>query len=434
MKRIFIAAIAAVTALLAVSCGDNDRSHILKIYNWGDYIDESLIPEFEQWYEEQTGEPVKIVYQTFDINETMLSKIEKGHEDYDLACPSDYIIERMLMNDLILPIDKDFGETPNYLDNVAPFIKESFKKIDGKGKDANDYSVGFMWGTTGILYNAKYVNDDEAKTWDIIRNPKFDGKIFIKDAPRDVYGPVLIYLNRDKIAAGEKTLDELMYDSSDESIAAVEAYMKQAKELVAGWEADFGKEQMTQEKGYVNFTWSGDAVWAIREAEDVGVELRYQIPEEGSNIWFDGWVIPKYAQNVKAARYFINYMCKPENAIRNMDVIGYVSCVGGDTVLEAIQDDKYEPVNLSYFFGPEADSVCTDAVQYPDLASIGQCTMLHDWADETPKLIEMWSRIKGDSASSFTYILIAVVLVAALVLGISRKMKQSRRHKKSSNR
>ena len=431
MKRIFIAAIAAVTALFAVSCGDNDRSHILKIYNWGDYIDESLIPEFEQWYEEQTGEPVKIVYQTFDINETMLSKIEKGHEDYDLTCPSDYIIERMLMNDLILPIDKDFGETPNYLDNVAPFIKESFKKIDGKGKDANDYSVGFMWGTTGILYNAKYVPDEDAKTWDIIRNPKYSGKLFIKDAPRDVYGPVLIYLNKDKIASGEKTLDELMYDSSDESIAAVEAYMKQVKELVAGWEADFGKEQMTQEKGYVNFTWSGDAVWAIREAEDVGVELRYQIPEEGSNIWFDGWVIPKYAQNVKAARYFINYMCKPENAIRNMDVIGYVSCVGGDTVLEAIQDDKYEPVNLSYFFGPEADSVCTDAVQYPDLASIEQCTMMHDWGDETPKLIEMWSRIKGDSASSFTYILIAVVLVAALVLGISRKAKKSHKHKPS---
>ena len=122
MKRLFIILAAAVMLL---SCSE-DRNHILKVYNWADYIDEDLLDEFEDWYLEQTGEKVEIIYQTFDINETMLSKIELGHEDYDVVCPSDYIIERMLRSDLLLPINKNFGETPNYLENIAPYIVEQF--------------------------------------------------------------------------------------------------------------------------------------------------------------------------------------------------------------------------------------------------------------------------------------------------------------------
>ena len=142
MKKILY--IAAAVLMLA-GCSE-DREHILKVYNWADYIDEELLDEFEVWYEEQTGEPVEIIYQTFDINETMLSKIELGHEDYDVVCPSDYIIERMLMNDLLLPLDRDFGDTPDYIGNVAPYITEKFNQIEGHGKNANDYSVGYIQG------------------------------------------------------------------------------------------------------------------------------------------------------------------------------------------------------------------------------------------------------------------------------------------------
>ena len=141
-------------ALLIAGCSE-DRDHILKVYNWGDYIDEELIDEFEVWYEEQTGEPVEIIYQTFDINETMLSKIELGHEDYDVVCPSDYIIERMLANDLLLPLERDFGETPDYTGNMAPFIYDKLAEVQGNGKNANAYCVGYMWGTVGLIYNPK---------------------------------------------------------------------------------------------------------------------------------------------------------------------------------------------------------------------------------------------------------------------------------------
>ncbi len=403
-----------LTAAVALLCAcTTDRESILKVYNWSDYIDESVIPEFEQWYEEQTGESVKVIYQTFDINETMLSKIEKGHEDYDVVCPSDYIIERMLRSDLLLPLDRDFGSTPNYIDdNLSPYIRECFDKMACGGKNANDYSVGYMWGTTGILYNAKYVTDEEASTWDILRNPKFADKIFIKDSARDVFSQIIIYLHRDDLAAGKVTLDELMNDSSDEAIAEVEAYMKQVKPLVAGWEADFGKDQMTQERGYLSLNWSGDGVWAIEEAAEIGVDLRYSLPKEGFTVWFDGWVIPKFAKNVKAAKYWINFMSRPDIVIRNVDVTGYVSVSGAPEVLEAFTDEEYDPIDLSYFFGPQADSVCANPVLYPDRADIERSTQEHDWGDRTPQLVEMWSRVKGDSASSMTIIVIGVFLAA----------------------
>lgn len=420
--------------LLSLTACKTDRTKVLKVYNWSNYIDETVLPEFEQWYAEKTGEEIKVIYQTFDINETMLAKIEKGHEDYDVVCPSDYIIERMLNSGLLLPLDFDsLPDSLNYIkNNRSPYITEVFKKINPE-IDANDYSVAFMWGTTGILYNAAYVTDEEASSWDILVNPKFAGKLFMKDAPRDVYGPVLIHLNKDRIAAGEVTVDELMLDSSDESVAAVEAYMNRVSELVAGWEADFGKEQMTQEKGYVSLNWSGDAVWAMEEAEEVGVDLRYSVPEEGSNIWFDGWVIPKYASNVKAATYFIDFMCRPDIAIRNMDVTGYVSANGDISVLESQIDESLEPIDVSYFF-EGADSVRVDPALYPDIHTIEFCGMMHDWGDETGKLISMWSRVKGDNANAMTIVVICVLVVAVLVFALRKKLSGKKSHRKKTVR
>ena len=428
MKKFLI--LAALSAVL-LSCGGN-REQILKVYNWSDYIDESVLPEFEAWYKAQTGEDIKVVYQTFDVNETMLSKIEKGHEDYDVVCPSDYIIERMLNEGLLLPLD--FASIPdeiNYIDaNTAPYIRQVFREIN-PNIDANLYSVAYMWGTSGIIYNTEKVTPEEAGTWDIIRNPKFAGQILIKDAPRDVYGPVLIYLKQEELKDGKVTLQELMNDSSDASLAAVEAYLKQVKDGVLGWEADFGKDQMTKGRGVVSLNWSGDAVWAIEEAAEVGVSLDYIVPEEGSNVWFDGWVIPKYAKNIKAATYFIDYMCRPDIAIRNMDGTGYVSANGAIEVLESQIDDQYDPIDLSYFFGPEASAVRVNPVLYPDKSVIDRCAMEHDWGKDTDKLLAMWSRVKGDNASGMTYVIIGLAVLAIIAAIIFGSKNKKRRRKKS---
>ena len=430
MKKLILTALAAI---LLTGCAD-ERDNILKVYNWADYIDEELLGEFEQWYEEQTGEKVQIIYQTFDINETMLSKIELGHEDYDVVCPSDYIIERMLKNDLLLPIERDFGETPNYIDNVAPYIIDKFSQIEGSGKDANDYSVGYMWGTVGLIYNPKYIAEEEASSWNVLRNPAYKGKVLMKDAFRDVYTALLVALNKDDIDSGKADLVSLPFDTSEKSISLVENYLNSFKESIAGWEADFGKEQMTKELAWINLSWSGDAQWAIDEAAEIGMDLRYSIPDEGSVVWFDGWVIPKYAKNTKAARYFINYMCMPENAVRNMDMTGYVSVIGGDEVLEAMSDEEeYDALDASYFFGEEADSVFVNPTMYPDNSTIMRCGMMHD--SDTEALLKMWSRVKGDNASAWTYILICLVfagLIAAVIIKYTRKryrIKVSRKHK-----
>lgn len=428
MKRI---ASLIIAALMLIACSEN-RSSILKVYNWADYIDEELLGEFEQWYFEETGEQVEIIYQTFDINETMLSKIELGHEDYDVVCPSDYIIERMLKNDLLLPIQTDFGDTPNYLDNVSPYISEKFGEIEGSGKDARDYSVGYMWGTVGLIYNPKYVSDEQASSWNVLKNPDFKGKILMKDAFRDVYTTLLIALNKDAIDSGEKDLRSLAFDTSDESIALVENYLNSFKESICGWEADFGKEQMTKELAWMNLSWSGDAQWAIDEAAEMGMDLRYTIPSEGSSVWFDGWVIPKYAGNPKAASYFINFMCKPENAVRNMDMTGYVSAIGGQVVLEAMTDSsEYEALDASYFFGEDADSAFVNPIMYPDKATVARCGMMHD--TDTDALLRMWSRIKGANASAFTYIIIFLVLgglLLAVFLKYYRKWNRSSKRRK----
>ena len=430
MKKLILTALAAI---LLTGCAD-ERDNILKVYNWADYIDEELLGEFEQWYEEQTGEKVQIIYQTFDINETMLSKIELGHEDYDVVCPSDYIIERMLKNDLLLPIERDFGETPNYIDNVAPYIIDKFSQIEGSGKDANDYSVGYMWGTVGLIYNPKYIPDEEAASWNVLRNPAYKGKVLMKDAFRDVYTALLVALNKDEIDSGKADLVSLPFDTSEKSISLVENYLNSFKESIAGWEADFGKEQMTKELAWINLSWSGDAQWAIDEAAEIGMDLRYSIPDEGSVVWFDGWVIPKYAKNIKAARYFINYMCMPENAVRNMDMTGYVSVIGGNEVLEAMSDEEeYDALDASYFFGEDADSVSVNPTMYPDNSTIMRCGMMHD--SDTEALLKMWSRVKGDNASAWTYILICLVfagLIAAVIIKYTRKryrIKVSRKHK-----
>ena len=424
-----------LTALLFLFACSEDREQVLKVYSWADYIDEDLLGEFETWYEEQTGETVKVLYQTFDINETMLSKIELGHEDYDLVCPSDYIIERMLQKDLLLPIDRDFGDTPNYIDSIAPFIVNFFDQIQGYGKNANDYSVGYMWGTVGMIYNTKYVDESEVQSWNILTDPKYSGQILMKDAFRDIYTALLVYLNKDAIASGEKTLEELTLDASDESIALVENYINSFRNSIAGWEADFGKEQMTQERAWLNVSWSGDAQWAINQTEGTDVNLKYSIPKDGSIIWFDGWVIPKYARNVKAARYFINYMCRPDNAVRNMDVIGYVSAVGGTGVLEAMKDEKFPAIDATYFFGPQADSVCLNPVMYPDRSIIEACGMMHDTGDRTEALLKMWSRLKGDNASYWTYILIAAVLVGLGVVLFTRfNRKKGHRRRPAAKR
>nr|WP_129734281.1 ABC transporter substrate-binding protein [Parabacteroides goldsteinii] len=441
MKRL-IKIVCVLVAFLGVlsSCArtDKERSKILKIYNWADYIDEEVLVEFPEWYKEQTGEDIRIIYQVFDINEIMLTKIERGHEDFDLICPSEYIIERMLKKKLLLPIDRNFGKTPDYLDNISPYIQEQLNKLSQPGMETTDYVVPYMWGTAGLLYNKKFVTQDEVMTWDCLWNPKYKNKILMKDSYRDAYGTAIIYAHAKELADGTITVEQLMNDNSPEAIAIAEEWLKRMKPNIAGWEADFGKEMMTKNKAWLNLTWSGDAVWAMEEAEAVGVELDYEVPLEGSNIWYDGWAIPKYARNVKAASYFLDFLCRPDIALRNMDANGYVSAVATPEILEAKIDTTIEEFSdLSYFFGPGNDSIQINQVQYPDRKVVERCAMIRDFGDETELVLEMWSRVKGDNLNTGIVLLIFAVFGLLFVWVVYRRIrdyKQKQRYRRRRRR
>ena len=428
-----------ILALLTLgSCvrSQEERNQILKVYNWADYIDEDVLAEFPEWYKEQTGEDIKVIYQVFDINEVMLTKIERGHEDFDVVCPSEYIIERMMKKEMLLPINRDFGETPDYIHNLAPYIQDELNKMITDGRRVTDYAVPYMWGTAGTLYNTSLVTEEEAMTWKSLWEPKFQNKILMKDSYRDCYGTAIIYANTERLEKGEVTVEQLMNDNSAEAIATAEEYLKLMKPNIAGWEADFGKEMMTKGKAWINFTWSGDAVWAIEEADAVGVELDYVVPQEGSNVWFDGWVIPKYSRNVKAASYFINYMCRSDIALRNMDAIGYVSAVATNEILEEKIDSTLETVSdLSYFFGPHADSVQVDPIQYPSREVIERCAVIRDFSnkEDLEKVLEMWSRVKGDNLNAglvlFIFAVIGVLFISLLANKIKKYRRQQQRNR-----
>ena len=432
MKKVFIALVAALMTLNVFAA---DRAHTLKVYNWADYIDDDVLKGFPEWYKQMTGEEVQVIYQTFDKNESMLTQIEVGKEDYDVICPSEYIIERMLKSHLLKKIDKNIvPENERNFDNVAPFAVEKFQQMS-ETENASDYTVGYMWGTTGFIYNPEYVSREELSSWGALLNPRFKNQIYMKDAFRDVYSVVVLYAYKDEIERGEVTRDELVRDITKERIERVEKILMDAKDNVAGWEVDFGKEEMTKGKAWMNLSWSGDATWAIEEAAENGVTLEYIVPEEGSNVWFDGWCIPAYAVNTKAATWWINYMCRPEIAIKNMEYIGYVSVIGTDEVLEWANDpeENEEPLDLSYFFGPEATEVYANPVLYADKSIIEKCALMHDAGDMNEELVKMWNRVKGDNLSLTMIIIIAVaaaIIVGIIIYTIIARRRQKKMHQK----
>lgn len=408
-KTLFLSVLLAAVVLGFSSCSSSDkRATQLKVLNWADYINEDVKANFEEWYFQQTGEKVEIVYETFDINETALTKIEMGKEDYDVFCPSEYIIERMLKKNLCLKIDKSIiPDSIYYFDNVAPFVVDKFQQMAPSGDiTVSDYAAGYMWGTTGFIFNPQYVSAENLQSWAAILDPKFEGKILMKDAFRDVYSVLVLYAFADSIEAGVVTRDELVRDITPERVAAVKNVLLAAKNQISGWEVDFGKEEMTKGKAWLNLSWSGDAQFAIEEASEMGVLLDYIVPSEGSNVWFDGWVIPAYAKNVKAATYFIDYMCRPDNALANMDEIGYVSVIGTPEIVAEMNDEEEweETVDASYFFGEEPLVIDGDTLDphalhlnpvfYADKSIIDRCALMHDAGDSQQILLDMWNEVK----------------------------------------
>lgn len=486
-KRISAAAMAAVMGASVVSAipvqatgGQTENDTIvLRVCNWEEYIDEggweddevidldsgdifgenSMIQDFEQWYQDTYGKKVRVEYSTFGTNEELYSQLNLGNV-YDLVCPSDYMIMKLLKEDKLEPLSKEFFDAENennyYVKGVSPYINGVFEENQIDGKPWVDYAAGYMWGITGMVYNPKEVTEEEASTWMILENPKFYRQVTIKDNVRDAYFPTLAILNRDQLldpsfrnsANYEAQLSAIMNDTRKETIDEAEEKLKEIRANVYSFETDSGKADMVSGKVVANLQWSGDGVYALDQAEEDDFYLNWAVPEECTNLWFDGWVMLKSgigqdAAKKQAAEAFINFLSRPDNAVRNMYYIGYTSAIAGgdsDVIFDYLdwtygaEEDEEDTIEypVGYFFSgdnSDEDYVITApaeqahrqlSAQYPSEEEISRSAVMMYFDDEGNKNInQMWINVRCFNLSMLStaqWITIAVIVLAAVLL------------------
>lgn len=342
---LILAAVLVCLPLLAAGCGPKET--VLNVYNWGEYIDLSVLDQFT----EETG--IKVKYSTFTSNEEMYAKVKAGGGNYDIIVPSDYMIERMIKNDLLAELNYD--NIPNAGKIMSKFKGMAFDPTDG-------YSVPYMWGTVGILYNKSLLPEGTVvDSWDVLWNPAYKNQILMYDSSRD---SIMCSLSR------------LGYDintrNAEEVEAATQALIEQ-KPLVLAYALDDVQDKMIAGEAALALVYSGYVINAMAENED----LAYCIPKEGSNIWLDSLVIPKSSKNKDAAEKFIDFMCRTDIAAKNVEYIGY-STPQQETYDQMTEEERSNPV------------------AYPDDESLARCKVFNDLGDFNEVYDDAWIRIKAD--------------------------------------
>lgn len=290
----------------------------LTVYNWGDYIDMDLVKKFEK----ETG--IKVIYETFDSNEAMFTKIQQGGTSYDLAVPSEYMIEKMKEEDLLIPLDHE--KIPN-IKHIDP------RFLDLPFDPGNQYSVPYFWGTVGIVFNPEMLGDIEISSWNDLWNPDLKNQIIMVDGAREVMG------------IGLNSLYYSLNDTDEEHLQEAKEKLDQLTPNIKAIVGDEIKMLMVNEEAAIGVVWSGDAADMMWENE----KLDYVVPKEGSNLWFDNMVIPKTAKNVEGAHQFINFILDPKNAAQNTEYVSYAT-----PNKSALQYLPEEMVNDERFYPDEA--------------------------------------------------------------------------------
>ncbi len=285
-----MAAAACLTGCGKSSAGENGE---VVVYNWGEYIDPDTLDQFE----EETG--IHVVYDEFETNEIMYPKVESGTSNYDVVCPSDYMIQKMIENDLLAEID--FDNIPN-VKNIGEQYFEQSKGFDPENK----YSIPYCFGTVGILYNKTMV-DEPIDSWDVLWDEKYADNILMQDSVRDAF---MVALKR--LGYSMNTTDEAQVKEAAQSLI-------DQKPLVQAYVIDQVRDKMIGNEAAIGVIYSGEAIYTQRENPD----LEYVIPKEGTNVWIDSWVIPKNAKNKENAEKFIDFMCREDIALKNFEYITY---------------------------------------------------------------------------------------------------------------
>ena len=330
----------------ASSGGENGEVYV---YNWGEYIDPDTITMFE----EETG--IKVVYDEFETNETMYPKVESGSSAYDVICPSDYMIKKMIDNDLLQELD--FDKMPNAKANIGAQYYEQSEAFD----PGNRYAVPYCWGTVGILYNKTMV-DEPVTSWSILWDEKYADSILMQDSVRDLF------------MVGLKSLGYSMNSTDEKELNEAKDLLIQQKPLVQAYVIDQVRDKMIGNEAALGVIYSGEAIFTQRENPD----LEYVIPKEGTNVWIDGWVIPKNAANVENAEKFIDFMCRGDIALLNFDYITYST---PNTAAQALIED---------------DDIRNSKIAFPDLSQYDGLETFSYLGDDADALYnDLWKEIKS---------------------------------------
>ena len=519
MKKMKIAAVAAacmfcVPVIAAAGCTSEDETVVLRVSNWEEYIDlgdwgedeaidianpytgedyimgvNSVVDDFTQWFNSQDyGFKVRVEYSTFGTNEDLYNQLNLG-DVYDLVCPSDYMIMKLLAQDAIQPFSDEFMDRSNpenyYINGVSEYIDGTEDSIFGQ-YGWSGIAACYMWGTTGLVYNPEKIDEDgkDVQSWDMLVNPDYYKSVTIKDNVRDAYFAALSILREDQLnainadenmsaAEKSKARSDLLNSTTPETIAEAEDLLKEIKQNVYSFETDSGKADMVTGKVIGNLQWSGDAVYIMDQADEEDTELWYSVPDSNTNLWFDGWVMLKDGiagnkQRQTAAEAFVNFLSRPDIAVRNMYYIGYTSSSASEQVFEYFDwcygvvtdpesEDYYEFDNVyvydvSYFFGEDSyiyldmdllnveGAIQTNKYaddeyvagypvfeggtvnkgrqafgQYPTSDVINRSVVMLDFGDDLAAINQMWINVRCLDVMDIpvsTVVIVAVIIVA----------------------
>ncbi len=466
------------SAALFTGCSENGNEVVLRVCNWEEYIDlggwdedeilefenetvfgkNSIIDDFTEWFNSTHDYKVKVEYSTFGTNEDLYNRLSLG-DVYDLACPSDYMLMKLIAEDNYVEFTENFwydDEQNYYANNVSRYIDGA----NGEGIfNKPEYSwhkkaACYMWGTLGLVYNPeKLHNIKDVSSWKMLLNKDYARQVTVKDNVRDAYFATLGILNSEKLSSEKlntELLSGIMNATDDITVENAENILKQIKNNVYSFETDSGKADMVTGKVVCNEQWSGDAVYIMDEAEsdeNNPTELWYSVPDECTNIWFDGWLKLKNgvdwtAERHEAAEAFVNYLSRPQSAIRNMYYIGYTSAIAGELVFEYMnnnygaeegtdEQDIYE-YDLSYFFGDghkiDADISVFDFdnglinrgrqlfAQYPSQNVIDRSVVMLDFGDRLADINRMWTNVRCPDIKDFSPVTVSLTAAAIAVM------------------
>lgn len=303
MKKVICILLSAMLCFTFFGCGDGEgeEKQVLRVYNCGEYIDEDLIGEFEELY------GIEVVYDTFSTLEEMYPKIEADPASYDVVCPSEYMVKKMISKGLLQKVDKEkLPNLPNITPQISEILDDYFESGNGKG---NEYMVPYCWGTVGILYNTTLV-DEEPTSWDVLWDEKYKGQILMQDSVRDAF------------MVAQKKLGYSLNSKDEKEIAACSQLLHEQYPLVKAYVIDEVRDKMIAGYTAMGVIYSGEYLYCTDE-EEGNTDLAFVIPEEGTNVWYDGWVITAGCKNVDAAHLWMNYLLDAEVAARNFDYITY---------------------------------------------------------------------------------------------------------------